>query len=593
MNKNFSIGAVVKNLGEGLLEAVVASNRRDRHGEILDIQGLNISEYKKDPVVLWAHDYTQPPIGRAESIKKVGDKLITKIKFAINESEFARKIYALYKGKFLNAFSIGFIPLEIDGDTYTKSEMIEFSSVPIPANPDALALAMSKGIINQSDLQIISTKQKGGERNMNLKEILAKKPADLSAEELAFIVENEDNLTEAQKAVFKDVLPEQPEEEAEEEAEEEDETEDKVKALEATVNKIADSLDKIVERKDINVGFNINKNKGDATKEEKFKVWYKGLVNKNFSEYLNIVGKDAMNTTEDGDILPPEEFIAEVSRLEEEYGIATRYANVRRSSAHTLRGIKGGDDVSFVKTSEGGVKPSQRPSYNPYELTYLKYAAIVPVTDELLEDSAIDLWRDITGRFARAAARREDELVFTENDNVSDVYGILNASGVARLSIGDSIADLDGDHLNQMLYEVPTPSMSNGRFYLHRSILGAIQRMKDSDGRYIWSPGIDGGVSGTIWGMPYTLTEVMPSLSDVDDETAFLIFGDLRNTTLGIRVPMQVKYFDTGLVTDPDDNSANLNLLTQDVQAIRARIRMNQVHVHPEAYCVLQTGSLS
>jgi septin family protein len=54
--------------------------------------------------------------------------------------EFARMIYDKYKNGFLNAFSIGFQALEKDGDTFTKSELLEISAVPVPANPEALTI---------------------------------------------------------------------------------------------------------------------------------------------------------------------------------------------------------------------------------------------------------------------------------------------------------------------------------------------------------------------------------------------------------------------------------------------------------------------
>lgn len=581
-----------KDLGEGIIEAVVASESEDRHGEILELKGLDTSKYMENPVVLWAHDYSQPPIGKTLSLRKSGGKLVAKIQFAINEDSFAHKIYKLYKGGFMKAFSIGFIPKEMDENRYTKAEMIEHSSVPIPANPEALALAVSKGLIKEKDLELFAERQKGSE--MTLKEILAKKPEDLTGEERAFLIEHKDELSKAQVAVYKDVLPEDEPKESKEEPKEE-EKEDEVKTLSEKLDKVTEALDQIVTRKNVNFSRKA-KFSGELTKENKTKLWFKGLVTNNFSEYVDVVGKQAMTTDDNGAIIPPEEFIAEVSRLEEEYGVAARYANVRRTSNNSLRGIKGGDDLEFVKTSELGLKSKQETSYEQFNLTHLEYTGIVPVSDTLLEDSAIDLWADLTNRFARANAKRQDELVFTENDTDDDVYGILNATGTAQLSVGASIDAFDGtdgvDALNEMMYSVPSPSMANGRFYLHRTLLGRIQRMKDDDGRHIWQPGIDGGVSGTIWGMPYTLTEVMPSLTEIEDGDPFLIFGDLRNTILSMRVPMQTQFFNTGVITDSDGNVL-LNLMQQDAQAIRARVRMNQVHVHPEAYSVLVAGDIS
>lgn len=596
MKKTLLTVTKAKDLGEGIIEAIVASDSQDRHGEVLELKGLDTSKYMQNPVVLWAHDYSQPPIGKTLSLRKSGGKLIAKIKFAIDEDSFAHKIYRLYKGGFMKAFSIGFIPKEVDENKYTKAEMIEHSSVPVPANPEALALAVSKGLIKQNDLELFAEMQKGSE--MTLKEILAKKPEDLTGEERAFLIENVKELSEAQKKVYKDVLPEdEPKEEKEEEVPEEkkDEVKEELKSLSEAVSQITKSLDGVVARKNVNFSSK-TKFSGELKKEDKTKLWFKGLVTNDFSEYHDVVGKQAMTTDDNGAIIPPEEFIAEVSRLEEEYGVAARYVNLRRTSNNSLRGIKGGDDLEFVKTSELGLKSKQEASYEQYNLTHLEYTGIVPVSDTLLEDSAIDLWADLTNRFARANAKRQDELVFTENDTADDVYGILNATGTAQISVGSSIAAFDGtdgvDALNEMMYAVPSPSMANGRFYLHRTLLGRIQRMKDDDGRHIWQPGIDGGVSGTIWGMPYTLTEVMPSLTEVEEGDPFLIFGDLRNTIMSVRVPMQTQFFNTGVITN-SDGDVLLNLMQQDAQAIRARVRMNQVHVHPEAYSILVAGDIS
>ena len=589
LKKSLAIVEKAVDLGEGILEAVIATDSKDRHGERLSMKGLDTSKYEANPVVLWGHDYNKPPIGKTLSLTKRAGKLIAKIKFAIDEDEFAHKVYKLYKGGYMKAFSIGFIPLEMDGDMYTKSEMIEHSAVPVPANSEALALAISKGLINKKDVSELVELKKGDNSMLVLKEILAKKPEDLSGEERAFLIESVAELTEAQKAVYKDILP------VEVKEEEEDDSSAELKSLSEKVEKLTKALD-TVETKDIGVQKGKLSFDSEVSKEVKTKLWFKGLVTSNYSDYLNVVGKDAMNSSDDSQIIPPEEFIAEVSRLEEEFGVAPRFANVRRTTNPSLRGIKGGDNLSFVKTAELGLKAKQQVSYESYNLTHLEYTGIVPVSDTLLEDSAIDLWNDITGRFARASAERQDQLVFTENDTDDDVYGILNATGTAQLSVGADMDAFDGkagaDKLNEMMYLVPSPSMRGGRYYMHRTVLGRIQRMKDDEGRYIWSPGIDGGATGTIWGMPYTLTEVMPALSEVEDGDAFMIFGDLRNTTLSIRTPMQTKFFDSGVITDGDGNVV-LNLMQQDAQAIRARMRMNQVHVHPEAYSVLVAGSLS
>jgi HK97 family phage prohead protease len=143
---------------EGTLTAAISVDTIDRMGEILDPNGVDLKNYRKNPVVLWAHDYARPPIGKALWVKREGNSVLSKVKFA--DTEFAQEIFSLYKGGFLNAFSVGFNPKEWDdGDAkkginrvFTKWELMEYSAVPVPANPSALALAMQKGILKNNEL---------------------------------------------------------------------------------------------------------------------------------------------------------------------------------------------------------------------------------------------------------------------------------------------------------------------------------------------------------------------------------------------------------------------------------------------------------
>lgn len=145
---------------EMTLTAYVSTDTVDRMGDILDPAGVDLGNYKKNPVVLWAHDYTKLPIGKAQWIKRDGNGILSKVKFASHE--FAQEVFQLYKEGFLKAFSVGFIPKEWEDKenkkgamnrVYTKWEMLEYSAVPVPANPDAVALALSKGLIKNADLK--------------------------------------------------------------------------------------------------------------------------------------------------------------------------------------------------------------------------------------------------------------------------------------------------------------------------------------------------------------------------------------------------------------------------------------------------------
>jgi len=154
---------------EKTLTAFVSTAAVDRMGDILEPKGADVKNFNKNPVVMWAHDYALPPIAKALWIKKTQDGIVSKMKFA--DTEFAQEIFNLYKEDFMKAFSVGFIPKEsepvnpekdgfFDGRRFTKWEMLEYSAVPIPANPEALTMAVTKGVITEDRKACLEEMQK-------------------------------------------------------------------------------------------------------------------------------------------------------------------------------------------------------------------------------------------------------------------------------------------------------------------------------------------------------------------------------------------------------------------------------------------------
>jgi phage head maturation protease len=136
---------------------LVSDETVDRMGDIIKVKGWDISQYKRNPVVLWAHDgKSVPPIGKANNVRRrYGPaRLTADIEFAPKEAfEFADTIYQLASRGYIRATSVGFMPTESEevdekkreklglgpyGQLYTGAELMEISVVAVPANPSAL-----------------------------------------------------------------------------------------------------------------------------------------------------------------------------------------------------------------------------------------------------------------------------------------------------------------------------------------------------------------------------------------------------------------------------------------------------------------------
>lgn len=143
--KLFTKAQIVKqDAALGTFTAVASTATVDRHGEIVSPAGWDLENFKKNPVLLWSHDHTIPAIGKATKIWIEGFGDAAKLMFSgvwqtvTDEGKAAAQLVA---DGILNSFSVGFIPSEMEGNTYTEQELLEISLVNVPANPDAMMLA--------------------------------------------------------------------------------------------------------------------------------------------------------------------------------------------------------------------------------------------------------------------------------------------------------------------------------------------------------------------------------------------------------------------------------------------------------------------
>jgi HK97 family phage prohead protease len=141
-------------LAEGEVEFVVSTGDWDAHGERINVAGIDLKDFKKNPVVLWGHDGFNLPIAKATKIWKQDDKLMARALFKIND-EFPRKVYEYILEGFISAVSIGGMVEEWghDGLTIAKLKMKEFSVVSIPANASAMVANKSFTDEKQSELR--------------------------------------------------------------------------------------------------------------------------------------------------------------------------------------------------------------------------------------------------------------------------------------------------------------------------------------------------------------------------------------------------------------------------------------------------------
>jgi HK97 family phage prohead protease len=147
----------------------------DRDNERFAKGAWDLSSFQKNPVVLWAHNHSEPPIGKAVDLKEDEHGLIAVTEFD-SKGEKAMQIFSLFERGFLNAFSVGFIRKNFIMEepaanakekvlAITEAELYEYSAVSVPANPGALVsrelAELAKKTIGPKCIETIQTKGLG------------------------------------------------------------------------------------------------------------------------------------------------------------------------------------------------------------------------------------------------------------------------------------------------------------------------------------------------------------------------------------------------------------------------------------------------
>jgi HK97 family phage prohead protease len=150
-----------------VLDFIASDESIDRYNEVIQINGWDLSHYRRNPVVVDSHDYSSVGkiLGRSLSTEIKDGKLVNRVQFAL-DNPMGKIAYQMAKGGFIRAESVGFIPVEwVRGNesqgepyrTFTRQELIEISLVPIPANPGAVVeLALRSGALQRPDVRALA-----------------------------------------------------------------------------------------------------------------------------------------------------------------------------------------------------------------------------------------------------------------------------------------------------------------------------------------------------------------------------------------------------------------------------------------------------
>jgi HK97 family phage major capsid protein len=248
----------------------------------------------------------------------------------------------------------------------------------------------------------------------------------------------------------------------------------------------------------------------------------------------------------------PEEFRAEVIRLLNQYGIFRRNATVLNMSSKTLKIPKLLTAPSGAFVDETSAKGESNPTFDQLTLTRNEYAFITGVSNQLLQDTAIDLIGLLAELAANDFAKAEDTQGFLGTG--SPITGWASASDIVEITNGTAKVTYATALLYDILVEtvtgIPSVALDGAKWFMHPSILGVIMKITDSASKPIFSDILTRGTAfANILGHPYELSSLLPATSDaVQTAKPFCFFGNLKYAYFGQRNTMSMLASDIATV---------------------------------------------
>ena len=226
--------------------------------------------------------------------------------------------------------------------------------------------------------------------------------------------------------------------------------------------------------------------------------------------------------------------------------------NVEATSYDVL--IDHGDVGSGWATETGSVTETGTPSIERIAIQLHELSALPKASQRLLDDSAFDIEAWLAGRIADKFARAEAD-AFINGDGVDKPTGFLTHPNVANDSwawgslgyvatgtSGDFDATNPADAIVDLVYSLDAEYRSGATFVMNSKVAGAVRKMKDLDGRFLWSDGLAAGEPARLMGYPVLIAEDMP---DIAADATPIAFG---NFAAGYTVAERP---DTRILRDP------------------------------------------
>ncbi|MEL6205866.1 MAG: phage major capsid protein [Pseudomonadota bacterium] len=194
--------------------------------------------------------------------------------------------------------------------------------------------------------------------------------------------------------------------------------------------------------------------------------------------------------------------------------------------------IDRGDLATGWATEAGPQGETDTPTIERISIALHELSAMPKASQRLLDDSAFDIDTWLATRIAEKFSRAE-AAAFVSGTGNGQPMGFLSHTIADNATwswgeIGYVPTGVDGgfgsaDALVDLVYALGAQYRANGTFVMNSKTAGAVRKMKDVDGRFLWADGLAAAEPARLLGYPVLIAEDMP---DIATDEAAIAFGD-------------------------------------------------------------------
>lgn len=271
----------------------------------------------------------------------------------------------------------------------------------------------------------------------------------------------------------------------------------------------------------------------NLTKDERVARFLKAVV---FDDKVNAKALSE-GTSADGGYLVPNEFRTSVlEKLYKEAVIRPR-TTVIPMTRDKMEVPSESGGVTVYWTGENTAFTESNPTFAQTVLNTNKLTGLSKMSRELFADATVNIVDYVARVFARTFALEEDKKFMTGT-------GTGEPKGLRQYTISQALAqagaNLASDDVIKLFYTLPVQYRSRAVFIMHNSIIKLVRLLKDSQGRYLWTDGLN-DAPATILGRPVLEQNDIPTNLGGGTNESEIWFGDLSYYLLGDREEMGVE----------------------------------------------------